>query len=127
MQTIITAEYLDDHPECIFVFGDNLARRGFGGAAILRWHPQTYGFITKKIPSNVDTAYYQPKEYKPVFRRELKKLKKFIETHPKQRILISKLGCGLANKYHIFEEIIHDALKELPEQYSNVELLWTDD
>lgn len=45
---IVTKQFLDNNPNAIFVFGDNLLRVGYGGAAILRDHPQTYGFITKK-------------------------------------------------------------------------------
>lgn len=46
---IVTKEFLDQNPNAVFIFGDNRRRLGYGGAASLRDHPQTYGFITKKI------------------------------------------------------------------------------
>jgi len=52
----MTKEYLRAHPEVIFVFGDNLIHRGKGGAAKLRDEPNTYGFITKKYPNNIDSS-----------------------------------------------------------------------
>lgn len=54
---IITKYWLKKHLECIFVFGDNLIREGYGGAAILRDEPNTYGFITKKYPDNKNESF----------------------------------------------------------------------
>jgi len=45
---IITAQYLKENPDHIFVFGDNTVRKGFGGAAKFRDFPNTYGFVTLK-------------------------------------------------------------------------------
>ena len=123
-QYIVTADFLDDHPECTFVFGDNTVHRGHAGAARLRWHPQALGFITKKYPNNHEDSFYTIKEYKPVFKRELAKLVKLIEAQPKQRFLISKLGSGLANKNLIYETIIEPELIKLSETYKNVELVF---
>ncbi|MFW6247319.1 MAG: hypothetical protein ACOC22_04075 [bacterium] len=63
MEEIITRKYLKENPEHIFVFGDNLLRKGYGGAAKLRDLPNTYGFITKKYPDNKDESFYTPDEY----------------------------------------------------------------
>ena len=120
----VTKEYLDEHPEKIFVFGDNLTRRGHAGAAALRDCPNTYGFITKKYPSNDDTAFYSVEEYEPVFKEELAKLKLMIEQNPNKEFLISKLGSGLADKYLIFENVIYNGLIELEKKYDNVNLLF---
>jgi len=46
----ITESFLNENPNTIFVFGDNLKRIVCGGAAALRYHKQSYGFITKKYP-----------------------------------------------------------------------------
>lgn len=119
----ITAEFLDKHPDCIFVFGDNLIRRGYGGAANLRDHAQSYGFITKKYPGTRDGDYYKPEEYQSVFEEELKKLISMIESNPTKMFIISKLGSNLANKFGIYEAIICDRLKELKEAYGNVVLM----
>ena len=39
---VMTKKFLDENPFSIFVFGDNTLRLGYGGAAILRDHPQSY-------------------------------------------------------------------------------------
>lgn len=120
----VTKEYLDSNPNKIFVFGDNLTRRGKGGAASLRDCPNTYGFITKKFPANIDQAFYSIDEYEPVFRKEMEKLEYEIRENPDKEFLISKLGSGLANKYLIFENVIYDGLLELEKKYDNVNLLF---
>ena len=72
----LNAQMLTENPSWVFVFGDNTLRRGLGGAAKLRYHPQSYGFITKKYPTYEDSAFYKPEEYKEVYKQELEKLKK---------------------------------------------------
>ena len=121
---IITKEYLRQNPDHIFVFGDNLIRKGKGGAAILRDEPNVYGFITKKFPSVLKTDYYQVEEYIPVFHIEMNKLIQEIEGNPNKTYLISKLGAGLANKYQIWENVIEPNLKKMLEKYENVKFLF---
>lgn len=121
--TNISKEFLNDHPEVIFVFGDNLTRRGKGGAAALRDCPNTYGFITKKYPSNNDDAFFTPEEYEPVFNKEMEKLEEFIQNNQDKYIYISKIGSGLANKYNIFETVIYEGISTL-EKYDNVVFLF---
>ena len=120
---IVTREYLKKHTDCIFVFGDNLLRKGRGGAANLRDMPNTYGFITKKAPDNNDTSFYRPKEYIKLFNTELRKLKILISDDHDKTFLISKLGSGLANKYYIWETIIRDGLEQI-RGIPNVIFLW---
>ena len=119
----ITKEYLLSHPNCIFVFGDNLVRKGKGGAALLRDCPNTYGFITKKFPNNDDNSFYRPDEYRDVFNREIRKLTVCIVNGPSKEFLISQLGSGLANKYKIWEEIIEKGIAGL-KKYPNVKFLF---
>ena len=69
----ITKKFLQENPNVIFVFGDNLLRKGKGGAAKLRDEPNTYGFITKKAPNNQDSSFYRPIEYRYIFEEELRK------------------------------------------------------
>lgn len=111
----------------IFVFGDNLKRVGTGGAAALRDLPNTYGFITKKEPSFNDAAYYRPEEYIKVYQREIDQLKAIIRTSPGKIWYISKLGSGLANKYHIWEEVISKRIKSDLKDYVNIVYLWDDE
>lgn len=115
----ITKSFLRNNPNYIFVFGDNLQRKGYGGAAKLRDEPNTYGFITKKAPNNNDGSFYRSEEYKEKFEIELKRLIKEIENNPDKTFLISRLGGGLANKYKIRQKVIEPNLWRL-ENYKNV-------
>ena len=119
----ITKYYLDEHPEFYFVFGDNLIRRGTGGAAVLRYHPQAIGFITKKFPDNQDSSFFTPESYKDVFRSEREYLEDRIQKNPESLFLVSKLGSGFANKYHIYEKIIKPWIMKNLINYKNVVLL----
>lgn len=121
---IVTHEYLDQHPECIFVFGDNLLRKGKGGAAALRDHPQTYGFITKKSPSTRSDAYYTVDEYKLVFQQECDKFIKFVTDNKDKVFLVSKIGGQLANKYHIYELVIEPVITKWVDEYPNIKLVY---
>lgn len=121
---IITKEYLRDNPNHIFVFGDNLKRTGYGGAASLRDCYNTYGFITKRYPNNADEAYYNLTDYPQIYHAEITALIKEISLHPENTYMISRLGAGLANKHHIWEFIIEPTIKTLLKGYDNVEFLW---
>lgn len=119
---IVTREYLRSHPTHIFVFGDNLKRKGKKGAAELRDEPNTYGFVTKRAPNNLDQSFYRPENYRLLFEFELKLLEMAIEKG-EYTFLISQLGAGLANKYNIWEKVIKPGLESL-RKYPNVVFLW---
>lgn len=53
-----TVEYLRRHPDKIFVFGDNLERKGKGGQAIIRGEPNVFGIVTKRFPSMTEDAFF---------------------------------------------------------------------
>lgn len=120
---LITKEYLRANPKHIFVFGDNLLRKGYGGAAALRDEPNAYGFITKKAPSNNDKSFYKSEEYKSIFNMELRKLQRYILDCRNYNWLISKIGAGLANKYNIWEKVIEPDIQVLKKS-TNVKFLF---
>lgn len=121
---MIDREYLREHPDHIFVFGDNEYRTGYGGAAKLRDFPNTYGFLTKRRPSHEHTDYYTPEEYWAIYYVEIEKLCSEIENNQDKTYLISKVGAGLANQYGIFEQIIEPNIKNNLSKYDNVRFLW---
>lgn len=121
---IVTKQFLDENLDVYFVFGDNTVRTGYGGAAILRDHPRAYGFITKIYPDNRDTSFFTVDDYEDVFFEELEKLKEFVSSHPNNKIYISQIGGGLANKYKIWENIIKPNLEKELSNYENVTFLW---
>ena len=60
----ITRSFVREHRDHIFLFGDNLARRGFGGqAAQMRAEPNAIGIPTKKLPSNTEEAFFTDAEF----------------------------------------------------------------
>jgi hypothetical protein len=121
---IVTKKFLDENPNAIFIFGDNLRRVGYGGAAALRGHPQTYGFITKKNPDNMDESFYRPESYAVNFLVYMVELQLFIEKNMDKTFYISQLGGGLANRYKIWEKIIKPGLIKYFSRYDNVVFLW---
>jgi hypothetical protein len=121
---LVTESFLDANSNVYFIFGDNLERRGTGGAAKLRFHKRAIGFITKKFPDNRDESFYKPEEYSSVFFEELAKLEKVIRDSPNNIFYISQLGAGLANKYRIWEKLINHNLVKKFESFDNVVFCW---
>ena len=120
----ITNQFLNNNPDALFVFGDNLIRKGYGGAAVLRDHPQAIGFVTKKFPDNRDTSFYDPAEYESLFFQELKKLENEIESKPDKTFYISQLGGGLANRYNIWGVLIQPNIVGKLQKFNNVVFCW---
>jgi len=56
-----TIQLLRQHPDKIFVFGDNMKRYGKGGQAIIRDEPNAFGIATKRYPSKDEWAYFNDK------------------------------------------------------------------
>ncbi len=121
---MITAEWLDDNPDYVFVFGDNTIGEGMGGAAALRYHNQAIGFVTKRRPSDSDSDFYKVDEYIDRYIREVDRLRTTVKNYPNTIFLISKLGAGLANRFGIFEQIIEPTIKVLLSDLRNVKFLW---
>ena len=124
---IVTKDFLDKNPNAVFVFGDNLRRVGYGGAAALRDHKQTYGFITKKNPDNIDLSFYRPESYRIDFIAHSVELQLIIEKNLDKTFYISQLGGGLANRYKIWEQVIKPGLEKYFSHYDNVVFLWGKD
>ena len=61
----ITREYVRANRDKLFLFGDNLGRRGLGGqAAAMRGEPNAMGIPTKKSPGYKDDAFLSDDEFK---------------------------------------------------------------
>ena len=121
---IVTKKFLDENPNAIFVFGDNIRRTGYGGGAMFRDHPQAYGFITKKNPDNRDESFYRPESYAIDFLAHMIELQLFIEKNTDKTFYISQLGGGLANRYKIWEKVIKPGLIKYFSHHDNVVFLW---
>lgn len=62
-------ELLQDNSYKIFVFGDNLERRGKGGQAVIRHERNSFGLATKVKPSTSVDSFFEdsnPAHYKAI-------------------------------------------------------------
>ena len=60
----ITRKYVRANPAKIFLFGDNLLGRGYGGqAAAMRGEPNAIGIPTKKMPTHKTDAFFADAEF----------------------------------------------------------------
>lgn len=60
----ITRDIVRANPEKIFLFGDNLLRRGYGGQAKeMRDEPNAIGIPTKKKPSSARGSFFTDNEF----------------------------------------------------------------
>jgi hypothetical protein len=58
-----STELVNANPDSLFIFGDNLIKRGTGGQAAIRYCSNAYGIPTKKLPSNNSDAFFTDSEY----------------------------------------------------------------
>lgn len=84
----------------LYLFGDNIARKGLGGqAAEMRYEPNTIGIITKKWPSNYPTSFLSDKELEKNQKLITEDINKAIEKYKAgsyNEVIIPPLGTGLA-------------------------------
>lgn len=61
---LISRQYVRANRDKLFLFGDNLEGRGFGGQArAMRGEPHAIGIPTKKSPSYEDAAFFADEEF----------------------------------------------------------------
>ena len=120
----VTEDFLNQNTSYYFVYGDNEARQGTAGAAALRTNPRAIGFITKRHPDAKPSTHFKPEEYIKPFFLQLVQLNDIIKSAPQQKFYISKIGSGAANKYYIWERVIHHNLVEALGEYDNVVFCW---
>jgi hypothetical protein len=93
----ITRDFVRANADKIFLFGDNLEHRGFGGqAAAMRGEPNAIGIPTKRSPSYSDDAFFTDNEFehnKAVIDAALAKLAKAV-SYAARVIVIPANGLG---------------------------------
>lgn len=73
----ITQEFMRKHPDWLFVFGDNLERKGFGGQAYeMRGEPNAVGLPTKRGPA--PTAFLSDQDYVRVLQTNFKDINNLV-------------------------------------------------
>lgn len=96
----ITRAMLKAEPNKLFVFGDNMIRKGMGGqAAEMRGEPNAVGIPTKVLPSMATNAFLSDHDFDEWYTeafKDIRKLQQFTGTivWPKQGI-----GTGRARLY----------------------------
>lgn len=92
VEAIFSVELAQRHQDKIFVFGDNLAQRGRGGQAIIRFEPNTFGVPTKRSPRMDDDAFFSDREdERQALIAALRKLYRLGESHT---LVFPKAGLG---------------------------------
>ncbi|MGH9947582.1 MAG: hypothetical protein ACRD6X_10300 [Pyrinomonadaceae bacterium] len=62
--TYISRSYVRANRDKLFLFGDNLEGRGFGGqAAAMRGEPNAIGIPTKRSPAYSESAFFSDEEF----------------------------------------------------------------
>ena len=93
-----TPEYLRQHSDIIFVFGDNLTKSdGYGGQAIIRNEPNAVGLVSKRTPDHSPTAYMTgtPTDYDAV-NADLSRIEELALSGKQLVFPAAGIGTGLA-------------------------------
>lgn len=97
---IITRDLVKSRPKVLFLFGDNLTRKGLGGQAKeMRGEPNTIGIVTKKYPSMDELAFMTDKEFDENAAQITRDINKAIEkwkTGQYDKVVAPPMGVGLA-------------------------------
>lgn len=99
-ERFITRDMLKANPDTLFVFGDNLARQGFGGQAKeMRGEPNAVGIPTKKAPRRDEAAYFTDADFEiaaKAMEKDLNRLKAHIAKGGDIVFPTDGIGTGLA-------------------------------
>lgn len=83
--------------DTLYLFGDNLLSRGRLGQALVRDATNSYGIITKRLPSTDDHAYFSDKDnlvFNSLIILNLREITHLIEIHGYKKIYIPENGIG---------------------------------
>lgn len=86
-----------EHPNWLFVFGDNIAERGKAGQAIIRDEPNTFGIPTKWFPNMKETSFFS--DLNTEFALVNSKINHLLEKQKNYDVVVfpvAGLGTGLA-------------------------------
>lgn len=97
----ITRSDLKKNIHALFVFGDNMAREGYGGqAASMRGEPNAVGIPTKWVPMRTPGSFFCDNDFdriKITIDFEIAKLRRHIECGGNVIIPSDGIGTGLAD------------------------------
>jgi hypothetical protein len=87
------------HPECFFVFGDNVERRGTKGQAVIRGLPNAIGIATKWGPYRDTDAYFYDDQWEriqTILERDLNAVEHLLQSGRTVYLPTQMIGSGLA-------------------------------
>ena len=120
----ITREAVRAHRDWLFVFGDNIERRGHGGqAAAMRGEPNSLGIATKRAPGmNEDDFFSDQSDEFAIVANDLAKL--FAEFKTGRTIIIPMNGIGsgfaqLKTRSPLIHDMINKMLADLETRAAN--------
>ena len=99
----ITRDFVRNHPDFLFAFGDNLVKEGLGGQAReMRGEPNAVGIATKRSPSMNSDAFFSDSDiHNVIVMGAIKDSFRILESHLLSGgvVVIPKngVGGGLAN------------------------------
>lgn len=123
-KTDVTIELLNREPASYFVYSDNMSRQKSDGAASLRQHPRTVGFVVEKEPTAKPSRYFKTEEYAKMFFDQLRQLADIIKNSRGKKYYISRLGAESSNKFYIWERLIKHSLEAELGELDNVVFCW---
>lgn len=93
---------IQTNKDVLYIFGDNLARIGFGGQAKeMRGEPNSFGIATKRAPTYdpEDFFYDEQPEVFDIIEEEFKRLYELLLTGKYKAVVIPRdgIGTGIAN------------------------------
>lgn len=97
-QDWITREDLRSNPDKVYVFGDNVERRGYGGQAKeMRGEPNAMGVATKHMPSMSTRAFFDDTiECQVIVMQDLKKVQDALDAGKTVVVPTDGIGTGLS-------------------------------
>ena len=123
----ITRKFVQEHPNYIFVFGDNLIRKGRGGQAKeMRGEPNAVGIPTKKAPSKREDAYFTSRDLYGYRNAVIEDLRKIVYHLYKGGVVVfprRPLGSGLAElerRAPFIYKFLLDFRDEIMDQFGEV-------
>lgn len=113
---VITPEFCRAYPRWLFVFGDNLVRKGTGGQAVIRHEPNAVGIATKRYPTNLHNAFLSDDMLDQWKKAEADRFE-FLAAHLRVRQIVvwplDGIGTGLAKLSQKAPDIYRAILRNL--------------
>lgn len=100
--SIITRDKLKNNPDVLYLFGDNIERKGYGGQAKeMRGEPNAIGIVTKRYPSNKESSFFTDDldydSFREILRSDYLNVINYILINKPRAVVVPPIGVGLAD------------------------------